>query len=103
MSRVRWLAVVVLVCAGVFAWQGGAYSTADYVAVNRAERVAAARVQSLTREVDSLKRFRRLLETDPATQERVAREQWGWVRPGEMSFIVVPDSVADSARAAGSR
>ncbi len=99
MSRARWLAGVVLACAGVFAWQGGAYSTADYVAVQRTERLTAARVRSLTLEVDSLKRFRHLLETDAATQERVAREQWGCVRPGEMSIIVVPaDTTDDTAR-----
>jgi cell division protein FtsB len=35
------------------------------------------------------------MKTDPATQERVAREVFGMIRPGELLYQVVP---ADSAR-----
>ena len=88
MTRARWLALIVLIGAAIFAWRGGSYSGSDYLALQQAERDAQGRVRQLTREVDSLKRLRRLLETDSATQEMVAREQRGMIRPGELSFII---------------
>ena len=99
MTRARWLALIVLIGAAIFAWRGGSYSGSDYLALQQAERDAQGRVRQLTREVDSLKRLRRLLETDSATQEMVAREQRGMIRPGELSFIIergVADSVAQN-------
>lgn len=101
MTRARWLALIVLAAAIFFAWEGGIYSTRDYLALQQSERDAQARLRALTREVDSLKRFRRLLETDPRTQEMVAREQRGMIRPGELSFIIergVAESVAQKGR-----
>ncbi|MEO5826394.1 MAG: septum formation initiator family protein [Gemmatimonadales bacterium] len=88
MTRGRWLAALVLIGAAALAWRGGIYSMSDYFALQRAEREAQIEVKRLRREVDSLKQFRRMLETDPATQERVAREQKGMIRPGELSFII---------------
>ena len=90
MTRGRWLGVAVLVGAAIFAWQGGIYSTTDYLALRQAEREAEARIKRLTHEVDSLKRLRRLLETDSATQEMVARQQRGMIRPGEISIVIEP-------------
>ncbi len=99
MTRARWLAVVVLIGAAVLAWRGGIYSMSDYFALQRTEREAQAEVRRLSREVDSLKEFRRLLETDPVTQERVAREQRGMIRPGELSFIIETEPAPpDTAR-----
>jgi cell division protein FtsB len=76
----------------VFALQAGEYSTGQWLALRRKEKVARAELDSLTREVDSLARLRRLVETDPAWQERIAREQYGMLRKGETEFTVVrPD------------
>ena len=49
-----------------------------------------AEVAELNRQVDSLARLKKLVETDPAVQERIAREQYGMLRPGEIEFTVVP-------------
>ena len=76
----------------VFALQAGEYSTGQWLALRSKEKVARAELDSLTREVDSLARLRRLVETDPAWQERIAREQYGMLRKGETEFTVVrPD------------
>jgi cell division protein FtsB len=76
----------------VFALQAGEYSTGQYLALRRKERQSRAEVDSLSREVDSLTRLRKLVETDPAWQERIAREQYGMLRKGEIEFTVVrPD------------
>ena len=95
MTKARWLALVVLVCAGVFAWHGGIFSTAAYRAVERQEVASRAQAERLQREVDSLARFADSLEHVPAVQERVARETFGMLRPGELIFtIVVPDTAS---------
>jgi len=57
-----------------------------------AEQAAIARLRN---ELDSLARVEQALTTDPATQERVAREVYGMIRPGEILYQVVP---ADSVR-----
>jgi cell division protein FtsB len=58
------------------------------VAERRAELDAQrARVSALQAEV-------RRLQSDPAALERLAREQLGLVRPGEISFLLPRESVA---------
>ncbi|CAN5609896.1 hypothetical protein BH23GEM1_BH23GEM1_08910 [soil metagenome] len=60
--------------------QGGEYSTADVVRQFVAKKKMAAEVDSLRRLVDSLGRTLEAIETDPAVQERIAREEFGMVR-----------------------
>jgi cell division protein FtsB len=73
-----------------FGYAGGEYSTGnwrtlkDNVAV---ERRAVARLQV---EIDSLRRVADALESDPAAQERAARERFGMLRPGEFLYRIQP-------------
>lgn len=90
MTKARWLALAVLVLAAIFAYHGGIFSTSGYRALEAQEVVAKADSVRLRREVDSLAAFADSLEKDPAVQERVARDQFGMLRPGEMSFMIVP-------------
>jgi cell division protein FtsB len=63
-----------------FAVQGGEYSTIDlYVLRNRTGKLTRE-VDSLQHQVDSLGRFLRLVKSDSATMERIAREEFGMVR-----------------------
>jgi len=64
----------------VFALQGGEYSTADLWRQRKVKDRLRAETDSLQREVDSLRREAHAVLTDPATQERIAREQYGMVR-----------------------
>src|SRR4051812_11843223 len=69
-----------LVAIVAFAIQGGEYGTTDlWRQKERRARLVHAN-DSLTRVIDSLRRYRRRLETDPALQERIAREEFGLVR-----------------------
>src|SRR6476659_2885120 len=78
MKRYVWWALIAL--AIVFALQGGEYSTRDlFVLRGRTQRLTHE-VDSLQRQVDSLGRFLRLVRSDSATQERIAREEFGMVR-----------------------
>ncbi|HUX34543.1 MAG TPA: hypothetical protein VMV51_11810 [Gemmatimonadaceae bacterium] len=73
-----WAAVGVL--AVVFAVQGGEYSTLDLLRQRSEMRALRATVDSLQRVVDSLGHYRDRVLHDAALQERIGREEFGWVR-----------------------
>ena len=78
MKRYVWWAVIA--AALYFAVQGGEYSTRDLYVLNWRTRSLTHQVDSLQRQVDSLGRFLRLVKSDSATMERIAREEFGMVR-----------------------
>lgn len=71
------------------AW-GGEYSSADWIIIRRQLAEERTKVAALRIEIDSLAKLAHDLETDPAVQERVAREQFGMIRDGEVLYRVVP-------------
>ena len=77
-SRILWLAIIG--AALVFAVQGGEYSTLDLVHQRRDRQRLLMSIDSLTRVVDSLRKYRDRLQRDPKLQERIAREDFGMVR-----------------------
>ena len=91
MTRARWVALLLVAAALYFAVQGGEYSTLQWLELRKRERAEAALVEKLTREVDSLARVKKRVETDPAVQERVARELYGMLRPGEVEYTLLRD------------
>ena len=96
---VIWLSV--LAAAAVFAVQGGEYGTLDLFR-QRARRVELqAKVDSVRREVDSLRAYHLSIATDPRVQERIAREDFGMIRPGELLYRYV-EPARGSAGSAGS-
>jgi cell division protein FtsB len=74
---ILWLLVI---AAFVFAVEGGEYSTLDLWKQRKHKLALTAETDSLAKVVDSLRRESRKVQTDPATQERIAREQFGMVR-----------------------
>jgi cell division protein FtsB len=90
----RWIAVVVLILAAIFAWTGGTFSERNYLALRRDEVEANRRLAQLKHEVESLQAYRDSLEHNPVVQERVARDKLGMLRPGEITFTIVQDSSA---------
>jgi len=86
----RRLALLALLGATVFAMQGGEYSTWDWLELRREERQERARIAQLQEAIDSLARVARAVETDPQTQERIARELYGMIRDGEFLYRLVP-------------
>jgi cell division protein FtsB len=81
--------VVILALALLFAVQGGEYSTWDFMTLRREERDEISRIAELRREVDSLEKEAKAVETDPATQERLARELYGMLRKGEYVYNII--------------
>jgi len=88
---------LVIIAALVFAIQGGEYSTLDLWKQRQLKKQLTQVTDSLAKHVDSLKREARLLKTDPATQERVARERFGMVR-GSKEILYRIDTVDSSGR-----
>ena len=78
---------LVLVGVAVFA---GEYSTIDWLKLRGQLADQQAAVAVLRAELDSLARVARALETDPAAQERAAREGFGMIRDGEILYRIVP-------------
>ena len=89
MKMILW---VVVAGAIVFAIQGGEYSSLDLLRQRQFKQRLQAETDSLARHVDSLKRASELLRTDRATQERVAREQFGMIR-GDKEILYRLDSI----------
>ena len=89
-----WLLRFGIVFAVYFALQGGEYSTVDLFRQRQRERMMTAMIDTLKHDVDSLKALKKLIESDPATQERIARENFGMVRDNELLFrFLDPDSL----------
>ncbi len=86
----RALLVLVVVALAAFAVEGGEYGTYDLVRLKAQVREQQAAIVRVRLEVDSLSLVARALETDPAAQERAARELYGMIRPGEILYQVVP-------------
>jgi cell division protein FtsB len=91
-TRTRLLAAAGILGGLAFGAAGGEYATWDWWQLRQEVRAQRAAIDSLRIEIDSLEIALRLLERDPATQERVARERYGMLRPGEIMFQVeIPD------------
>jgi cell division protein FtsB len=87
-TRARLVGLVMLAAGLVFGAFGGEYGTLDWWQLKRQVRDERAAIQRLKLELDSLRWEADALEHDPATQERVAREQFGMIRPGEILYRV---------------
>jgi cell division protein FtsB len=93
-KRLRLLAWIGLgAMAAWFAIEGGEYGTSDLIRQERQRRRLTREIDSLRRVVDSLTRYKHRVVNDPATQERIAREEFGMVRGRELLYrMAAPDS-----------
>ncbi len=71
---------LVALAALAFAVQGGEYGTSDLLRQRTRRTALVAQIDTLQRQVDSLRTWKRALTSDPAVQERIAREEFGMVR-----------------------
>jgi cell division protein FtsB len=94
---VFWLAIAAI---GYFALQGGEYGTVALVKQRLAQRAAQHAIDSLQKQIDSLARFKQAVLTDPAVQERIAREEFGMIKQKEIlyRFAAPADSGARAPR-----
>ena len=76
----RLAALALAVAVVIFAVEGGEWGTFDLMSQKSRMARLEHSVDSLQHVVDSLKRYRKRLDTDPGLQERIAREEFGMVR-----------------------
>ena len=86
----RWAIILGVIFALYFAFQGGEYGTLDLRELRHQAAQESTAVQQLQHVVDSLGRLAVAIEKDPAMQERVARERFGMLKPGEFLYRLVP-------------
>ena len=91
MKTVLW--VLLIVVALYFGLQGGEYSTRDLYVLRARGQSLQREVDSLQLRVDSLTGYLRAVRSDSATQERIAREEFGMVRGDKEMLYRFGDSV----------
>ena len=96
MTRPRLIGIAAAVVLAGLAFQAGEYGTLDWLKLRSQLAEERRAVRDLERQLDSLQRLARELETDPAAQERAAREQFGMIRKGELLYRLVPKVDAGS-------
>ena len=96
--RRRVLRIALALILGValyYALFGGEYSVFELRGLSKRVAEEQARLDSLRIEVDSLEARADSLENDSATIERIARERYGMIKPGERLYrFVEGDSAA---------
>ena len=90
MTRARLIGIAAAVVLAGLAFQAGEYGMLDWLKLRSQLAEERRSVRELERQLDSLQRRARALETDPAAQERAAREQFGMIRKGELLYRLVP-------------
>ena len=87
-NKARIVGFGILSAGAVFAVLGGEYSTLDWWNLEQTIKAESLAIEQLELETDSLAIWTDLLESDSATQEKVAREAFGMVREGEFLYRV---------------
>ena len=96
-----------LLLAVYYAVFGGEYAWFELRNARAAVAQEELELAELHRQIDSLRAWADLLQVDSVTLERIAREQFGLVRPGEVLYrftgpsdavTAQPDSVGGTAR-----
>ena len=95
MRVIRRVLLAALLLGGLyFLAFGGEYSWFELRAVRSAVTEEERELETLERQIDSLALLADSLENDTATLERIAREQYGLIKPGEVlyRFVEPPDT-----------
>jgi cell division protein FtsB len=86
----RALAAGLLLVAAYYAVFGGDYSLLDMIRLRREQQTTEQRLAAVRAETDLLRRQADRLETQDTTVERIAREQFGMVKEGELLYRFAP-------------
>jgi cell division protein FtsB len=96
------LKVLFWVLVAYFAVEGGEYGTSDLFALRRRMSATNTAIDSLKRVADSLALRKKDVTTNPAVQERIAREDFGMVKGDKelVYHVLRPDTGAVSTDSA---
>ncbi|HEX6559470.1 MAG TPA: septum formation initiator family protein [Longimicrobiales bacterium] len=106
--KFRWLMLPVVAGAAYYALFGGEYSLLETRRLEREKQLEAQRLAQTRADVARLRAHADSLANDSATLERIARERYGLIKPGERLYRFVDSAGArpiprDSARKDSSR
>ncbi len=87
---------MLVIGAAYFALFGGEYSLLELHRLRNDLEQEQVRLEQARAEIQRLEARVDSLESDSATIERIARERYGLIRPGERLYRFVDDSVADT-------
>ncbi len=97
MGRIpRLIMPALLIVAAYYAMFGGEYSLFELRGARTAVAAERATVEELEARIDSLSAWADSVRSDPATLERIAREQFGMIRDGETLYRFVPAEDEDA-------
>lgn len=82
----RVVVVVVAATSAYYAVFGGEYGMFTVWRLERERDAEAEALAAVEAENEALRRYVEQLESDPATIERIARERFGMIRPGERLY-----------------
>ena len=77
--------------------QCGEFGTWDLLRQRSRRAELATAIDSLERDIDSLRKLKEAVESDPGVQERIAREKFGYVRGQNEILYRFTDTRRDSA------
>ena len=99
-SITRFLLPSLLGLAAYYAVFGGEYSLLELRRARAEIEIRERELVSLNKTLDSLRAWVDSLQNDSATLERLAREQFGMIREGEVLYRLAepPDSASDTIR-----
>ena len=92
--KLRWLVVPLIGVAAYYAVYGGEYSLLEMRRLEREKTLEAERLRQTRGEVNQLRSLADSLDHDSATLERIARERYGMIKPGERLYRFVDSAGA---------
>ena len=93
--KLRWLGIPLVAGAAYYALFGGEYSLLETRRLEREKTLEAERLRQTRGEVQQLRSWADSLERDSATLERIARERYGMIKPGERLYRFVDSAGAN--------
>ncbi len=97
MGRVSRLVMpAVLIVAAYYAVFGGEYSFVELRSARASLAAEQDTLEQLGARIDSLSAWADSVQSDSATLERIAREQFGMIREGETLYRFVPAEEAEA-------
>jgi cell division protein FtsB len=92
---IRKLAAGAVIAAALyFLLLGGEYTFVDLWRIDRMQDREVIELEAVRAEVETLQQRVDSLESDTATLERIARENYGMIREGERLYRFIDDSVS---------
>lgn len=94
----RLLLAALAIAALIFIIQGGEFGTWDLLRQRSRHADLTAAIDSLERDIDSLRRVKQAVEEDPLVHERIAREEFGFVKGDKEILYRFPAGERDTSR-----